>query len=181
MSNTYNISMTRQVVTDESAVWADVAWRTSVAEAVYNQARREIGYATCPWSSFDADACQRIVDAIKPLMPAPQPPHSIGAESVAAESAIAWPKTRDVGRIGDMSQSAHLRVGLDSDNDVYVSVWGDKGGGSVEFCNPGAGGGGQSSRTRTALIALMVAMEADNAERPARDWWAARARLGDGA
>ncbi len=90
--------------------------------------------------------------------------------------AIEWPKARDVGRIGDMSPSAHLRVGLDRDNDVYVSVWDEHGGGSVEFCN-GGGGGGQSSRTRLALIALMVAMEADNAEKPARDWWATRTAM----
>ena len=87
---------------------------------------------------------------------------------------IEWPKARDVGRIGDMSPSAHLRVGFDSDNDVFVSVWDERGGGSIEFCNPGGGGGGQSSRTRLALIALMVAMEADNAEKPSRDWWALR-------
>ena len=87
------------------------------------------------------------------------------------QQTIQWPKTRDVGRNGDMSPDAHLRVGLDSDNDVYVSVWDEHGGGSVEFCN-GGGGGGQSSRTRLALIALMVAMEADNADKPSRDWWA---------
>lgn len=87
---------------------------------------------------------------------------------------IQWPKARDVGRIGDMSPSAHMRVGFDSDNDVFVSVWDERGGGSIEFCNPGGGGGGQSSRTRMALIALMVAMEADNAEKPSRDWWALR-------
>lgn len=86
---------------------------------------------------------------------------------------IVWPKARDVGRIGDMSPSANLRVGLDSDNDVFVSVWDEDGGGSVEFCN-GGGGGGRSMRTRLALIALMVAMEQDNAERPALDWWARR-------
>lgn len=84
-----------------------------------------------------------------------------------------WPKERDVGRIGDMSKVAHLRVGLDSDNDVYVSVWGEDAGGAVEFCAPGSGGG-KSPRTRAALISLMVAMEADNTELPARDWWAAR-------
>ena len=69
-----------------------------------------------------------------------------------------------------------MRVGFDSDNDVFVSVWDERGGGGIEFCNPGGGGGGQSSRTRVALIALMVAMEADNAEKPARDWWAQRAK-----
>lgn len=84
-----------------------------------------------------------------------------------------WPVSRDVGRIGDMSPDAHLRVGLDSDNDVYVSVWSEDAGASVEFCN-GCGGGGQSLRTRNALIALMVAMEEDNAKRPDRDWWRKR-------
>ena len=86
---------------------------------------------------------------------------------------MTWPKARDVGRFGDMSPSAHMRVGLDGDNDVYVSVWDETGGGSIEFCTPGAGGG-SSSRTRQALIDLMVAMEEDNAERPDKDWWARR-------
>lgn len=85
-----------------------------------------------------------------------------------------WPKARDVGRFGDMSPHASLRVGLDSDNDVYVSAWDTDGGASIEFCCPGAGGG-KSSRTRMALIALMVAMEADNAADPGKDWWALRA------
>lgn len=93
----------------------------------------------------------------------------------ARDAQITWPKARDVGRIGDMSPSAHMRVGFDSDNDVCVSVWNENGGGSIEFCNPGGGGGGKSSSTRMALIALMVAMEADNAEKPSLDWWAQRA------
>jgi hypothetical protein len=67
-------------------------------------------------------------------------------------------------------------VGLDSDNDVYVAVWGENGGGCVEFCNPGGGGGGSSTKTRLALLALMVAMEEDNAARPDKDWWAVRKR-----
>ena len=99
------------------------------------------------------------------------------AQADARNAEITWPKARDVGRIGDMSQVAHIRVGFDSDNDVLVSVWDENGGGSIEFCNPGGGGGGQSSRTRMALIALMVAMEADNTEKPSRDWWAQRAAL----
>ena len=103
------------------------------------------------------------------------------APAQAQEDApIVWPKSRDVGRIGDMSTSASLRVGLDGDNDTYVSVWDEKSGGSVEFCTPGAGGG-KSRRTRVALLALMVAMEADNAEDPRRDWWAARAAQGGAA
>ncbi len=93
-------------------------------------------------------------------------------------AAIEWPKTRDVGRYGDMSTSAPLRVGLDSDNDVYMSVWDENGGASVEFCNPGGGGGGSSTATRMALIALMVAMEQDNARRPDKDWWAKRMKGG---
>ena len=88
-------------------------------------------------------------------------------------SDIKWPKARDVGRIGDMSTSANIRVGLDSDNDVYVSLWDERGGASIEFCCPGAGGG-KSSKTRVALIALMVAIEEDNAADPRRDWWAQR-------
>lgn len=89
------------------------------------------------------------------------------------QAPVVWPKMRDIGRIGDMSPSAHIRVGLDTDNDVYLSVYDEQGGGAVEFCAPGAGGG-KSSRTRKALIALMVAMEADNAADPSRDWWAVR-------
>lgn len=86
-------------------------------------------------------------------------------------SDIEWPKARDVGRIGDMSTSASIRVGLDSDNDVYVSLCDENGVASIEFCCPGAGGG-KSSKTRMALIALMVAIEEDNAVDPRRDWWA---------
>ena len=91
----------------------------------------------------------------------------------AVDAPIVWPKARDVGRIGDMSPSAHLRIGLDSDNDVYASIWGERGGATIEFCTPGQGGG-KSSRTRMALLAVMVAMEADNAADPGRDWWAER-------
>lgn len=91
-----------------------------------------------------------------------------------APKEMQWPQGRDVGRIGDMSPSDSLRVGLDSDNDVYLSVYSEDGSGSVEFCAIGPGGG-KSSRTRTALIALMVAIEADNTEDPDRDWWKQRA------
>lgn len=95
------------------------------------------------------------------------------ADAASEAPTLIWPKARDVGRLGDMSPSAHLRVGLDSDNDAYVSVWDEKGGASIEFCTPGSGGG-KSSRTRMALVALMVAMEADNADTPSLDWWALR-------
>lgn len=104
-------------------------------------------------------------------------PASIEQQAAQQDAPIVWPKSRDVGRIGDMSMSASLRVGLDGDNDTYVNVWDENGGGCIEFCTPGAGGG-KSSRTRVALLALMVAMEADNAEDPRRDWWAARASNG---
>ena len=53
------------------------------------------------------------------------------------------PEQRDVGRYEDMSPNGHLRVGLDADNDVYVSVFDDKNktSSSVEFCTVGNGGG----------------------------------------
>ena len=84
-----------------------------------------------------------------------------------------WPKERDVGRYDDMSQKGHIRVGLDSDNDVYVSVWDEDGGASVEFCTSFSGGG-KSPNTRKALINLMIAIEKDNAETPNFDWWKRR-------
>lgn len=84
-----------------------------------------------------------------------------------------WPEARDVGRLDDMSPNAYMRVGLDSDNDVCVAVWTGEGGGDVEFCCPGSGGGA-SPATREALIALMIAMEADNKAMPSKDWWALR-------
>lgn len=89
------------------------------------------------------------------------------------EKVRAWPVGRDIGRYGDMSPSGHMRVGFDSDNDVYVSVWDEDGGASVEFCCPGSGGG-RSPRTREALINLMLAMEADNVTASDKDWWAKR-------
>lgn len=86
------------------------------------------------------------------------------------EQAIEWPKARDVGRFGDMSPDAFIRVGLDADNDVYVSICDGNSVSDIEFCTPG-GGGGRSSRTRMALIALMCAIEADNASHPSFDFW----------
>ena len=84
------------------------------------------------------------------------------AEAHAAP-ALTWPATRDIARLEDMSPAGHLRITLDSDNDVCVEVFDGEHFAQVEFCN-GGGGGGQSPRTRMALIALMVAMEADSAE-----------------
>lgn len=90
-----------------------------------------------------------------------------GAAADVAPRAFIWPQSRHVGRQDDMNHG-HLRVGLDIDNDVYVAVFdGIKGNSAgVEFCNPGGGGGGRSARTRLALIELMKAIEADNAESP---------------
>lgn len=100
------------------------------------------------------------------------------------EQAIEWPKARDVGRFGDMSPDAFIRVGLDADNDVYVSICDGNSVSDIEFCTPG-GGGGRSSRTRMALIALMCAIEADNASHPSFDFWqhsiAAQAKQGEQA
>lgn len=110
-------------------------------------------------------------DGIGAISLEPLPPT---IEIKTTEQPIYWPTARDVGRYGDMSPVEHMRVGLDSDNDVYVSVWGEDGGASVEFCAPGAGGG-SSPKTRAALISLMKAMEEDNADSPSKDWWKQRA------
>lgn len=72
-----------------------------------------------------------------------------------------WPTTRDTARLEDMNPDGHLRVTLDSDNDVVVEVFDGTQFVSVEFC-AGAGGGGRSPKTRLALIALMAAIEEDN-------------------
>ena len=125
------------------------------------------------WSS--CGQCDRNISRAEDLLTAsPQPPAQqklTQADHVAQALAEAhtapplkWPAGRDVGRAEDMGQG-HLRVVLDSDNDVCVAVWDGQRSASVEFCN-GLGGGGRSMRTRMALIALMVAMEADNAESP---------------
>jgi hypothetical protein len=100
---------------------------------------------------------------------------ALSALEQAQTDEIKWAKARDVGRYGDMSSKAHLRVGLDNDNDVYVSVRDESAGASIEFCTPGSGGG-SSPKTRRALIALMCAIEEDNADRPDMDWWARRMR-----
>lgn len=91
------------------------------------------------------------------------------AQLVVADSPR--PTQREVARIGDMAQRDALRVGLDGDGDAYISTTNPLAG--VEFCTTGSGGG-KSPRTHDALIALMVAIEADNEADPARDWWALR-------
>lgn len=80
--------------------------------------------------------------------------------------AIQWPKEKSVKRRDDMSPSDAMQVGIDESGDLQVSLWIEKRGySSVEFCS-GSGGGGRSPNTRRALIALMVAMEADNEASP---------------
>jgi hypothetical protein len=83
---------------------------------------------------------------------------------------IQWPKQRHVGRMDDMHHDGVLRVLLADDGDVCVFIGasgngGEWGSASIEFCSPGTGGG-RSPSTREALIALMVAIEADNAAAP---------------
>ena len=121
---------------------------------------------------FDLNAIHQAEAALEPERPL----------DVRMEHETSWPLTREVGRLGDMTPpgESHLRVLFDSDNDVIVEVLSIRHGhvqvAGVEFCG-GMGGGGQSLETRKALIALMVAMEADNAKTPHKDWLAARARL----
>jgi len=74
---------------------------------------------------------------------------------------IQWPSSHDTARLEDMSPKGHLRVSLDNCGDVIVEVFNGEDFASVEFCS-GAGGGGKSPQVRRALIALMVAIEADN-------------------
>lgn len=81
------------------------------------------------------------------------------------------PKGREIARIGDMSPTDALRVGFDNEGDICLSTTNPLEG--VEFCTTGSGGG-KSPKTRAALIALMVAMEEDNAQDASRDWWAMR-------
>jgi hypothetical protein len=73
-----------------------------------------------------------------------------------------------------MSQTGKLSLHIQQDGDICVSLitncddadkfmWN-----TVEFCTCGSGGG-KSHYTRLALIALMLAMERDNIEQPARN------------
>lgn len=73
-------------------------------------------------------------------------------------------------RFEDMSPRGRLRILQQDDGDMIVCVIEDPDSrsgcaglmASVEFCTSG----GQSPKTRTALLALMEAMAAENAERP---------------
>lgn len=81
------------------------------------------------------------------------------------------PKQERVMRYEDMSPQGRLSLHRQDDGDVIVSVMPDhekysrRAPSSVEFCIPYSGGG-QSKHTHKALVALMVAIECDNAERP---------------
>lgn len=84
------------------------------------------------------------------------------------------PVARPVGRMGDMAPpgKSHIQVGFDDDNDVCVAIWdaehGDCQLAGIEFCT--GVGGGKSPKTRAALVALMAAIEADNADCPRGQW-----------
>jgi hypothetical protein len=77
-------------------------------------------------------------------------------------------------RFEDMSPDGKLQLFMEDDGDVIVTVFPPQPSSlhahppkepvSVQFCTCGSGGG-QSSRTRDALVALADAIEADNAER----------------
>ncbi len=85
-----------------------------------------------------------------------------GPASSRRSATIAWPQDKSAKRVEDMGEG-YLRLVLDSDNDVVVAVWDGQRSASVEFCNPGACGGGRSPKTRAALINLMTAIEQDHA------------------
>ncbi len=70
--------------------------------------------------------------------------------------------TKLLERLEDMSVNGRLRLWLQDDGDVIVAIMQDNGKMTdVEFCTPGAGGGG-SPRTWAALRQLAVAMKEDN-------------------
>lgn len=79
---------------------------------------------------------------------------------------------RTASRRDDMTQQAKLTVMLCDDGDVIIGILNSEAPGgtiiplaSVEFCELGSGGG-RSEHTRDALIALIDAIDKDNAERP---------------
>ena len=103
-----------------------------------------------------------------PLYAAPQ----AQAED-ARDAEIALPKTRDVVRIGDIHPKDHIHLEFGFQNDVYVSIRDGYNYASIEFRKPGGDYSGRRSiRTYAALIALSVAMEADNATNPSSNPWA---------
>lgn len=65
--------------------WADVEQRTATAQAVHTAIRKEVP-GLGPWSAFDADEAQRIVDAIAP--PQATEPQSQICKGVVAAPAV---------------------------------------------------------------------------------------------
>ena len=91
----------------------------------------------------------------------------------ARDAEIALPKTRNAVRIGDIHPKDHIRLEFGFQNDVYVSIRDGYNYASIEFRKPGGDYSGRRSiRTYAALIALSVAMEADNAANPSSNPWA---------
>lgn len=87
-----------------------------------------------------------------------------------AEQPFVFSKSDMVTRYEDMSSTGFMRLFRQDDGDIVVALFKEESGRrakacDVEFCEPGSGGG-RSSHTRKALMALMVAMEKDNEERP---------------
>jgi hypothetical protein len=76
---------------------------------------------------------------------------------------------RWVERYEDMSPDGKLRVFLQPDGDVVLSIFdsGKQMMASIEFCSVGSGGG-RSPNTLEALRNLYRAIERDNKERPIR-------------
>ena len=79
--------------------------------------------------------------------------------------------TRQCSRREDMSQRGELHILIQDDGDIIVSCLGVEPNGTlyqeshVEFCTP-VSGGGRSPKVREALLALMNAIDQDNAENP---------------
>jgi hypothetical protein len=74
-----------------------------------------------------------------------------------------WAQLRDLTGQEDRNPDKNLRILLDNDCDVSVQVFDGRRFVSVEFCDPS---GGDSSRTRLALIEGTRAIEADTAAWP---------------
>lgn len=76
---------------------------------------------------------------------------------------------KEYSRIEDMSPDGKLKLFIQNDGDIVVSIYGRNMGemisAQVEFCSTGSGGG-RSPKTRDALVDLMRAIEEDNAKRP---------------
>ena len=91
----------------------------------------------------------------------------------ARDAEIALPKMRNAVRIGDIHPKDHIHLEFGFQNDVYVSIRDGYNYASIEFRKPGGDYSGRRSiRTYAALIALSVAMEADNATNPSSNPWA---------